>query len=292
MTPLRGRTGVAPNVSQYNPEEKNRLRRLRTEQAINLAMQGKWQEAAETNRTIIAMFPDDAESYNRLGKALAELEQYRDSHDAYSKASALDPSNTIAQKNKKRLAVLAERQTAAPRRSAPSQSKAAPILPTTFIEETGKSGTASLNQLASTEVLNRVIPGDTVILKVDGNSLKVESREGEYIGTVEPKMGLHLSRFIQAGNRYAAAVTVISEKQVKIIIHETHQDASMVGRPSFTSQGMPAPRPYVRSTAVAEDDEENAYEPDFGEESEVEESDNEDEVPFEDDDDDDSDEEG
>lgn len=273
-------------MNRYSNDEKNRLRRLRTDQAINLAMQGKWQEAVELNRQIIVLLPDDAESYNRLGKALAELEYYRDSFEAYSKAVELDPENKIALKNVKRLESLASSNPNPPAADAPTRPNT-PIMPSTFIEETGKSGTATLGQLAAPETLSRVIPGDPVSLVIDGNSLKVVARAGEYLGTVEPKMGQHLLRFMQAGNRYVAAVTSSNEKLVKIIIHEVYQDPSMIGRPSFTAQGLPTARPYLRSgAALLEDDEENAYEPDFGEEvEEAEESDSE-EVPFEDEDDD------
>ncbi len=277
-------------MNQINTEEKARIRKQRSEQAITLAMQGRWQEAAEVNRLLITMFPDDDEAYNRLGKALVELQQYRDSYQAYLKASELNPANTIAQKNVKRLAHLAAQQPTAPRPRNGS-TEATPTLPTTFIEETGKSGVASLTRLAPAATLNHLIPGDPVVLRAEGNSLKVETRTGEHIGTVEPKMAAHLMRFLHAGNRYTAAATSVSDKVVKIIIHEVYQDPSMVGIPSFTAQGLPtATRPYLRNSSLLniEEDEEYAYEPDFGEETETETEEESEELPFDDDDDDDT----
>lgn len=278
-------------MNNYSTEEKTRIRKQRGEQAIALAMQGKWQEAVEVNRQLVALFPDDAEAYNRLGKALVELEQYRDGYEAYLKASELNPANTIAQKNVKRLAHLAQQQpsTATNGNHAPTTNPPARTSVTTFIEETGKSGTASLSRLASAEVLDRIIPGDAIILKPEGSTLKAETRTGEYIGAVEPKMAAHLLRFMQAGNRYSAAITSVSEKAVKVIIHETYQDPTMFGHPSFTAQGLPAAaRPYLRNTPLlnVEEDEEFAYEPEYGEE-ESETEDETEEVPFEEEDDDD-----
>ncbi len=278
-------------MNNYSAEEKIRIRKQRGDQAIALAMQGKWQEAVEINRQLVALFPGDAEAYNRLGKALVELEQYRGGYEAYVKASELNPANTIAQKNVKRLAHLAQQQPSpatngnhAPTANPPTRTSVA-----TFIEETGKSGTASLTRLAPTEALDRIIPGDSIILKPEGSALKVETRTGEYIGTVEPKIAAHLLRFLKAGNRYSAAITSVSDKAVKIIIHETYQDPSMFGHPSFTAQGLPAAtRPYLRNTPLLniEEDTEFAYEPEYGEE-ETETEDETEEVPFEDDDDDD-----
>ncbi len=278
-------------MNNYSTEEKIRIRKQRGEQAIALAMQGKWQEAVEVNRQLVALFPDDAEAYNRLGKAFVELEQYRDGYEAYLKASELNPANTIAQKNVKRLAHLAAQQPrpASNGNHAPTATPPSRTSVSTFIEETGKSGTASLTRLANAEVLDRMIPGDAIILKPEGSTLKAETRSGEYIGAVEPKMAAHLLRFLQAGNRYSAAITSVSEKVVKVIIHETYQDPSMFGHPSFTAQGLPAAaRPYLRNTPLlnVEEDEEFAYEPEYGEE-ETETEDETEEVPFEEEDDDD-----
>ena len=58
-------------------EEKARLRRQRTELAINLAMQSRWEEAVRVNQSILEVYPTDADAHNRLGKALTELGQYK-----------------------------------------------------------------------------------------------------------------------------------------------------------------------------------------------------------------------
>ena len=39
-------------------------------------MESRWQEAADTNRSIIELFPEDIEASNRLSKALPELGDY------------------------------------------------------------------------------------------------------------------------------------------------------------------------------------------------------------------------
>src|SRR5438128_1631190 len=100
-------------VAQNNPDEQRaRLRRVLPEQAIALAMQGRWDEAVKVNQAIIALVPNDADAYNRLGKAHVELGHYREAYEAYQKALELAPGNSIAQKNMERLAPLA-RQSAA-----------------------------------------------------------------------------------------------------------------------------------------------------------------------------------
>jgi Flp pilus assembly protein TadD len=58
---------------QQEEDEKARVRQRLSKEAVNLALQGRWEEAEATNRDIIEKFPSDVEAYNRLGRALTEL---------------------------------------------------------------------------------------------------------------------------------------------------------------------------------------------------------------------------
>src|SRR6476469_1082877 len=134
-------------MAQNPVDERLRLRRVLPERAIQLAMQNRWQEAVDVNRTILKLDPNDADAYNRLGKALLELGQYREAYDAYARAVELSPANAIAQKNMQRLAPLVQQgATATPTRPVAAGE---PIRPQTFIEETGKTGLTILINIAS-----------------------------------------------------------------------------------------------------------------------------------------------
>ena len=61
---------------QENHEEK--YKRHSSSQAISLAMEGRWKEAVEVNKSLIKRTPNDADAYNRLGKAYMEIGQYKD----------------------------------------------------------------------------------------------------------------------------------------------------------------------------------------------------------------------
>src|SRR5437870_11278890 len=117
------------------------LKRNSAEQAIALALESKWEEAAALNRTILASFPNDVDSWNRLGKALIELGRFRDARESYQKSIELDPVNTIAKRNLDRLSSV--RDDDEPRRS-DAVGKVAQDL---FIEETGKSGSTVLQDV-------------------------------------------------------------------------------------------------------------------------------------------------
>src|SRR2546430_9635684 len=92
----------------FQGEDRARIRRMKAEQAVSLTMQSRWQEAAELNEQIIEAAPKDVEAHNRLGKAFMELARYDDHREAYNNTLRLDPTNTIAQKNPRRLDNLLE----------------------------------------------------------------------------------------------------------------------------------------------------------------------------------------
>ena len=95
-----------PNLDTMSLEERTRLRKQLSDQAVKFAVNSRWQEAANLNRDYIRTFGDEAEAYNRLGKALTELGQMSDAREAYGKALDLDPTNTIARRNLDRLAAM------------------------------------------------------------------------------------------------------------------------------------------------------------------------------------------
>lgn len=236
----------------FQPEEKTRIKRQREEQAIQLAMQSRWEEAVAVNQSIIDLFPNDVDSYNRLGKALNELGRYVAARSAYGRALELDPSNSIARKNHQRLAALKEA-------AAPAEAPAARVDPQLFIEERGKTAMAILQRPAPREVLAKVNAGDQVTLRQSGRSLRIETAGGEYLGTLDPKLGLRVIKMMEGGNRYAAAVTNVQDSTARVIIKEVFQSPAMVGQVSFPSTADLGVRPYTRESLLkyGNDDEED-----------------------------------
>jgi tetratricopeptide (TPR) repeat protein len=176
-------------------EDKARVRRLRTEQAIQFAMQSRWDEAIAANKAIIAAFPDEADAYNRLGKALSETGKIKEARVAYNQALAIQPSNAIARKNLERLASA---------RAKAEPDKAQQVNTSLFIEEMGKTGVTVLRPV-QTKMLATLSAGDEVALVTIGSRLTVETMAGDYVGDVEPKLALRLTRLITGGNKYGSS---------------------------------------------------------------------------------------
>ncbi len=235
------------------PEERARQQRQLTEQAINLALESKWEEAVAVNRQLQSLFPRDLSTLNRLGKALSELGQYAEARQAYGEALEIDPTNSIARKNLDRLASLGD-GAAAPRASHER------LDPRLFIEETGKTGFTELLDVAPRQMLVRLTAGDQVYLSRDGNVLWVLNGAQERIGRIEPRLASRLIAFMEGGNQYAAGIAELRSHDVRIIIRETFQHPSQFGKVSFPAQGGgETVRAYTKESLVRHIDEEDEY---------------------------------
>jgi tetratricopeptide (TPR) repeat protein len=253
-------------MAAFPTEDRLRQKRTKSEQAITLAMKNRWDEAAQVNREILDIFPNEVDAFNRLGKALTELGRYGEARDAYAQAVKLDPLNGIASKNLQRLGKLAAEGSAAP---APS-----PVDPRLFIEESGKTTVTQLTDVRRSEATAKLSAGDQLQIERRGNQLVVIDSSGQDIGRIEPKLEQHLIRLFDLGNQYAVFVTSANDQAVHAIIRETHRAASMGHRPSFRPSAAPESggvRAYTREGMLRYEIEEEEEEDDeLGDEEEEE----------------------
>jgi hypothetical protein len=250
-------------------EDRLRQRRSKSEQAINLAMKNRWEDAAQINREILEIFPNEVDAYNRLGKALTELGHYADARDAYAHALKLDPLNGIATKNVQRLAKLVAEGAAAPPPSA--------VDPRLFIEESGKTTVTTLTELRRTDSVAKLTAGDQLRIERRANVIWVADLAGQEIGRIEPKLERDLIRLLEMGNEYTVFVTSARDQAVNVIIRESHRAPAMGDRPSFRPSAAPegAFRSYTREGMLRyeleeEEEEEEEFPEDEDEEGEAE----------------------
>ncbi|MGE5597002.1 MAG: tetratricopeptide repeat protein [Hyphomicrobiales bacterium] len=242
-------------------EERLRLRKQMTDQAVKLAVSSRWEEAVSVNREFLRVFGEEAEALNRLGKALSEVGQVSEARKAYGRAIELDPSNTIARRNLDRLASMND---SVPAGMAPSQ-----LDTRLFVEETGKATVATLQAVDETQAA-LLDAGDVVELELQGNAVNVKTKGGAYIGMVEPRIGLRLNKMMTAGNQYTAAM-VTTVGNLRVMIRETYQHPSQIGRVSFPQARATDFRAYTRRGLLRGQDESEFDEDDY-EEDETEES--------------------
>jgi tetratricopeptide (TPR) repeat protein len=253
-------------MAAFPTEDRLRQKRTKSEQAISLAMKNRWEEAAQVNREILDMFPNEVDAFNRLGKALTELGRYGEARDAYARAVKIDPLNGIATKNLQRLGKLAAEGSAAPPPS--------PVDPRLFIEESGKTTVTLLTDLRRGEPTAKLSAGDQLQIERRGNQVVVVDSAAEEIGRIEPKLEQDLIRLLDLGNQYSVFVTSANEQTVHVIIRETHRAAAMANRPSFRPSAAPegGVRAYTREGMLRYEIEEEEEEDEEGLEEEEEEA--------------------
>jgi tetratricopeptide (TPR) repeat protein len=238
-----------PEIEKGSGGNTVRIKRQLSDQAIAHAADGKWAEAVETNRKILELGPD-AEAENRLAKALWELGELGEARERYQIALALDPTNRIAERNIERLRVL---MSEAGEKTVPAEkSEKAPVA--IFVEETGKTGFAMLTDLAVPRTLAHVNPGDAIELIPEGNRLFALAN-GVRIGIVEPRVAARLLKLLVDGNKYAAGITSLGDRDVRIVIREIFQDPRNYGKVSFPTAARSSDlRPYTKGTLLREEE--------------------------------------
>lgn len=195
------------------------------DEAVQLAIAGKWDDAVKLNKFIVESFGADEETQNRLGKALSELGKLKDAKVAYEVALKLNPMNTIAKKNAARINTLLHQKEGL-------KVGGTRVDLNLFVEEMGKTIITALEG-ASVDICSKVAAGDVAELKVDGDSIVAETSRGVKLGTLEAKLARRLIKFMRGGNRYQGGVTACDGNTVKLIVRETYQDPKFAGKPSF-----------------------------------------------------------
>ena len=233
------------------------------DEAVQLAIAGKWDEAVKLNKFIVESFGGDEETQNRLGKALSELGKLKDAKAAYEIALKLNPMNSIAKKNAARLNTLLHQKEGL-------KVGGTKVDLNLFVEEMGKTVITAVEG-SSPDICAKVAAGDIAELKIDGDGIVAETSRGVRLGTLEAKMARRLIKFMRGGNKYQGGVTACDGSTVKLIVRETYQDPKFAGKPSFAIRRKREVefRPYTKESLLSrgsgvevftEDDEETLVE--------------------------------
>ena len=194
-------------------------------QAIQTALQGNWNEAITLNKGLIKENPEDIDALNRLALAYTILGKLREAKSAYQKVVNIDPLNSIALRNLKKLK--------------DKNFKITPLsgnyqINTHFLEEPGKTKVIELINIAQAKVVENLRTGQSLTLSV--KRLKLFALlETQYIGELPDDIAKRLIKFIKAGALYDAYVKSASTHKVNIFIKEVKRAKRYKDQPSFLS---------------------------------------------------------
>jgi tetratricopeptide (TPR) repeat protein len=228
--------------------------RVRTlaDQAIAAALESDWQRAADLNKQILEVSPDDAEARNRYGRGLLEQGKLEEARAAYQEVQKAFPHDPIAIRQLARIALLVEDK----KKTMPTKSKTQTRL---FIEDMGKTGILRLMNPAPPAIVARYSPGAEVELKEQEGLLAVHTRDGELLGFLEPKVGRRLIELIRSGNEYVVALVTNDQANPRVAVREVLQSAENAHRISFPGHHRPVEtkeRAYIKGTFFRYGDEE------------------------------------
>lgn len=192
-------------------------------QAIQIALSGNWEKAAQLNIEILKTDPNDTEALNRLAFALAAMGNTKEAKEAYERVLSIDSLNPIALRGIKRL-------------NTPNSYKADTtphLISNMFLEESGKTKIVSLLNTAPVKILRSLQVGQTVTLCKKRMKIFVQDGNKEYIGVLPDDLGKRLIKFMDGGNEYAAYVKAANDHGVIIFMKETKRANRFKNQPSF-----------------------------------------------------------
>lgn len=195
--------------------------------SIKAALSQSWTEAIDLNLHILQHKPNDIPTLNRLAKAYEKSYEPDKAKKTYQKVLKLDRFNNIAISNLSRI------KKSPPRTPSSDITNSHPQKTFSFIEEPGKTKTASLTKLAPKQVINSLDTSQVVILKPYRRRISVFTTQGTCIGSLPDDLSRYLLRLIKLGNKYEAAIRNISRSQIEIFIREIHKSKRLKGLPSF-----------------------------------------------------------
>ena len=215
------------------------------EDAVQLAIAGKWDDAVKLNKFIVDNFGADEETQNRLGKALSELGKLKDAKSAYEAALKINPMNGIAKRNAARINALLHQKEGL-------KVGGTKVDLNLFVEEMGKT-VITIVESSPPDICSKVAAGDVAELRIEGDGIFAETSRGVRLGLLEAKLARRLTKFMRGGNRYQAGVTSCEGSTVKLIVRETYQDPRFAGKPSFPMKRKREVefRPYTKESLLA-----------------------------------------
>lgn len=208
-------------------------------QAINAALDQKWEDAIKLNRRIIKLDPCNIDALNRQAKAYMELGKLNLAKKFYSEALKFDPYNPIASKNLKIIkSFRSNGQTSLPHKitepcdGEPGNGRTR-LSPSLFLQEPGKTKIVNLLKVAEPQKLSHVYCGMKVLAEVKNRKIIVTDTEREYLGVLPDDVSHCLIRLLKGGNKYELFVKSIKVNGLSVLIREMFRSKRFKNQPSF-----------------------------------------------------------
>ena len=203
---------------------------LLNQQAIDAALSCRWEEAIIINNKLLEFEPQRTEFLNRLAKAYFELGKYSESKKLYIQVLAIDPYNTIAEKNLKKVNSLKKDDGV---KFHNGHNNIMILSPSLFLEEPGITTLVSLVKVAEPQKLLTLSPGTVVELVIKKRGVSVIDGNKQYLGAFPDDSAFHLLKLLKGGNKYQVIIKSVKPNGLTILIREIYRSKKFKNQASF-----------------------------------------------------------
>lgn len=200
---------------------------LISQQAIDAALDQRWEEALTINKKIIKLDPQNVDALNRQARAYMELGKANLAKKYYSQALKYDPYNPIAQKN---LKIMRSFKSNGQISSWNCKDRLSPSL---FLQEPGKTKMVNLLNVAEPQKLSQAYCGMKVTMATKNRRVTIVDTNGNYLGVLPDDVSHHLLRLTKGGNKYELFIKSISVNSLSVLIKETFRSKRFKNQSSF-----------------------------------------------------------
>ncbi len=200
--------------------------------AIDAALNCQWEQALELNMQICQAEPQNTECLNRIAKAYFEMGDFDKAKKYYTEVIELDPYNTIAQKNLKRVTTI--------KKSGDGMLNTGTMIhPSLFIEEPGTTKSITLVKVAEPQKLLTLSSGQMINLMPKKNGIVAADQRNQYLGALPDDIAHHLLKLMEGGNNYQALIKNVKSNSITILVRETFRSKKFRNQASFLDESRP-----------------------------------------------------
>lgn len=197
------------------------------QQAVESAIQFKWDEAVRLNKIIIKIDKKNLSALLRLAFANLQLGKLNDAKKYYHKALKVQATNNLAKENLEKIKILQIKKT---KKGKKDQIRLDPNL---FLEIHGKTKSVSLVNLGQKNILASLYIGQEVFLIPKKRKVEVRTKEKEYMGSLPDDLSKRLILFLKAKSEYSVFIKEASLNKITVFIKEQRKGKKTIHFLSF-----------------------------------------------------------
>lgn len=198
--------------------------------ALDAAINCEWEKALDYNKQFLSFEPQNVDGLNRLAKANFELGHYNDAKKIYQQVLELDPYNTIAEKNLKKVNTI--------KKDGSNHIAAGHMVMSaaSFLQEPGTTKLVNLVKVAEPQRLLTLSAGTLVNLNPKSRGISVTDNNGAYLGALPDDVAHNLLRLLKGGNKYQSYIKSIKSNGITILIREIFRSKKFKHQASFMDE--------------------------------------------------------